>query len=164
MSGDSSRAPALVDEMEKRFREDSAVRFSYAPVIRAVLTLNSGEPERAVELLQVAAPHELGIPLSAISGLFGALYPVYVRGQVYLAASRPAEAAAEFRKILDHRGIVVNDPIGALAHLQLGRAYALMSDKAKAQSAYQDFLTLWKDADRDIPALTQAEGEYAKLQ
>src|SRR5262249_21709340 len=100
----------------------------------------------------------------AISGLFGALYPVYVRGQAYLAASKPAEAAAEFRKILDHRGIVVNDPIGALSQLQLGRAYALMSDKAKAQSAYQDFLRLWKDADQDIPVLTQAEGEYAKLQ
>lgn len=164
MSGDSSHAQALVDEMEKRFREDSAVRFSYAPTIRAVLALNQAEPERAVELLQAAAPHELGIPHSAISGLFGALYPVYVRGQAYLAANRPAEAAADFRKILDHRGIVVSDPIAALSHLQLGRAYALIEDKAKARSAYQDFLTLWKEADQDIPVLGQAETEYARLQ
>jgi eukaryotic-like serine/threonine-protein kinase len=164
ISGDSSHAQALVDEMENRFREDSAVRFSYAPTIRAVLALNQSKPESAVELLQAATPHELGIPLSAISGLFGALYPVYVRGQAYLAASKPAEAAAEFRKILDHRGIVVNDPIGVLSQLQLGRTYALMSDKAKAQSAYQDFLTLWKGADQDILVLKQAESEYAKLQ
>jgi DNA-binding winged helix-turn-helix (wHTH) protein/tetratricopeptide (TPR) repeat protein len=164
MSGDSSHAQALADEMEKGFPEDSSVRFSYAPAIRAVLALNRADPERAVELLQIAAPHELGIPLSAISGLFGALYPVYVRGQAYLAANKATEAAAEFLKILDHRGIVVSDPIAALSHLQLGRAYALMGYKAKARSAYQDFFSLWKDADPDIPVLQQAESEYAKLQ
>jgi tetratricopeptide (TPR) repeat protein len=164
MSGDSSHAQALADEMEKGFPEDSSVRFSYAPTIRAVLALNRADAQRAVELLQIAAPHELGIPLSAISGLFGALYPVYVRGQAYLAANKATEAAAEFLKILDHRGIVVSDPIAALSHLQLGRAYALMGYKAKARSAYQDFFSLWKDADPDIPVLQQAESEYAKLQ
>jgi tetratricopeptide (TPR) repeat protein len=91
------------------------------------------------------------------------LYPVYVRGEAYLAAHRGGEAAAEFQKILDHRGIVLNEPIGALAHLQLGRAYALQGDTAKARAAYQDFLTLWKDADPDIPILKQAKAEYAKL-
>ena len=97
-------------------------------------------------------------------GLFGALYPVYVRGEAYLAAHQGAEAAREFQKILDHAGIVYNDPIGALAHLQLGRAFTLSGDKIKAKTAYQDFLTLWKDADPDIPILQQAKTEYAKLQ
>jgi hypothetical protein len=92
------------------------------------------------------------------------LYPIYVRGDAYLAAHRGAEAATEFQKILNHRGIVVSDPIGALAHLQLGRAFALSGDKTKAKAAYHDFLTLWKDADPDIPILEQAEAEYMKLQ
>jgi hypothetical protein len=164
MSGDSPQAQALAGEMEKGFPEDSTVRFSYAPTIRAVLAINQAEPQRAVDLLQVAAPHELGIPLSAVSGLFGALYPVYVRGQAYLGANKATEAVSEFRKILDHPGIVVSDPIAALSHLQLGRAYALTGDRGKARSAYQDFFTLWKDADQDIPVLKQAESEYAKLQ
>jgi tetratricopeptide (TPR) repeat protein len=91
------------------------------------------------------------------------MYPVYVRGLAYLASHRGEEAAAEFQKILDHRGIVVNEPIGALAHLQLGRAYAMQGDTAKAEATYQDFLTLWKDADPNIPILKQAKAEYAKL-
>jgi tetratricopeptide (TPR) repeat protein len=98
------------------------------------------------------------------SSPIGNLYPVYVRGQAYLAARNGAAAAGEFQKILDHRGIVLNLPLGALAHLQLGRAYALSGDTAKARSAYQDFLTLWKDADPDIPILKEAKAEYAKLQ
>jgi eukaryotic-like serine/threonine-protein kinase len=93
-----------------------------------------------------------------------ALYPVVVRGEAYLAAHQGSEAAAEFQKILDHRGIVVNEFIGALAHLQLGRAYAMAGDTAKAKSAYQDFFALWKDADPDIPILKEAKAEYAKLQ
>jgi cytochrome c-type biogenesis protein CcmH/NrfG len=92
------------------------------------------------------------------------MYPVYVRGEAYLAAHQGKEAAAEFQKILNHRGIVLNEPIGALAHLQLGRAYAMSGDSAKARAAYEDFLTLWKDADPDIPVLQQAKAEYAKLQ
>jgi tetratricopeptide (TPR) repeat protein len=106
----------------------------------------------------------LGLHRSTIHGLFGALYPIFVRGNAYLAARRGAEAAAEFQKILDHRGIVISDPVGALAHLQLGRAYALTGDTTKAQAAYQDFLTLWNDADPSIPLLKQARAEYAKLQ
>ena len=92
------------------------------------------------------------------------MYPVYVRGDAYLAAHQSNEAAAEFQKILDHRGLVLNEPIGALAHLGLARAYAMQGDSAKEQGAYQDFLTLWKDADPDIPILKQAKAEYAKLQ
>jgi hypothetical protein len=92
------------------------------------------------------------------------MFPVFVRGEAYLAAHKGSEAAAEFQKILDHRGLVLNQPIGALAHLGLGRAYVLQGDTAKARTAYQDFLTLWKDADPDIPILKQAKAEYAKLQ
>jgi hypothetical protein len=127
------------------------------------LDLSRGDSESALETLRVAAPHELGSPRSAISGLFGALYPVYVRGVAYLRAKQGSEAAAEFRRILDHPGIVVSDPIGALSHLQIGRAYALLGEKGKARSAYQHFFTLWKDADPDIPVLKQAESEYANL-
>jgi eukaryotic-like serine/threonine-protein kinase len=90
-------------------------------------------------------------------------YPVCIRGEAYLAAHQGSEAAAEFQKILDHRGLVINEPIGALAHLQLGRAYAMSGDTDKARAAYQDFLTLWKDADPDFPILNQAKAEHAKL-
>jgi tetratricopeptide (TPR) repeat protein len=164
MSGDSLRSETLANDLDIRFPEDTAVQFSYLPVIRARLALNRGDAPKAIELLQTAVPHELGVPPSAISGLFGALYPIYMRGEAYLAEHRGAEAAAEFKKVLDHPGIVVADPIGAMAHLQLGRALAVSGDKAKANIAYQDFLALWKNADRDIPVLTQAEAEYAKLQ
>ena len=126
--------------------------------------LNHGEPAKAIELLQITVPYELATPRSKLQGFFGALYPVYVRGEAYLAARQGAEAVIEFQKILDHRGTVVSDPIGALAHLQLGRALVLSGDNTKAKIAYQDFLTLWKDADPDIPILKQAKAEYAKLQ
>jgi len=125
--------------------------------------MNHGEPAKAIELLQVSVPYELGVPLSWFSG-FGALYPVYVRGEAYLAARQGAEAAAEFQKILDHRGIVASDPIGALARWRLGKALVLSGDTAKAKAAYLDFLTLWKDADSDIPIFKEAKAEYARLQ
>jgi serine/threonine protein kinase/tetratricopeptide (TPR) repeat protein len=164
LSGDSSAAQTLVNDLGKRFPEDTSVRTSYLPVLRALLALNHGEPSNAIEVLRVALPYELGVPLSWGNASFGALYPVYVRGEAYLAGRQGAEANAEFQKILNHRGIIANDPIGALAHLQLGRALVLTGDKVKAKTAYQDFLTLWKDADRDIPILTQAKAEFAKLQ
>jgi serine/threonine protein kinase/tetratricopeptide (TPR) repeat protein len=162
-SGDSERAQTLANDLEKRFGEDTSLRFSYMPVLRARLALNHGQPSTAIDLLQIAVPYDLGMPRSAIHGNFGALYPVYVRGEAYLAAHQGAEAAAEFQKILDHRGIVVSDPIGALAHLQLGRAFVLAGDTAKAKAAYQDLLNLWKDADPDIPIFKQAQVEYARL-
>jgi DNA-binding winged helix-turn-helix (wHTH) protein/tetratricopeptide (TPR) repeat protein len=163
-SGDASRARELADDMERRFPEDTAVRFSYLPVVHARLALDHGDASKAVEVLQAAVPHELGAPRSSVHALFGALYPVYVRGEAYLAESRGTEAAAEFQRILDHRGIVVSDPIVALAHLQLSRAFAMSGDMTKAKTAYKDFLNLWKDADADIPVLKQAKAEYAKLQ
>jgi tetratricopeptide (TPR) repeat protein len=160
ISGDSSRAQELADDLERRFPEDTVVRGSYVPVLQARIALNQGDPSKAIEILQVSAPYELGVSRL----LFGALYPVYVRGEAHLAAHQGAEAAIEFQKILDHRGVVGSDPIGALAHLQLGRAYTLAGDKIKAKAAYQDFLTLWKDADPDIPIFREAKQEYARLQ
>jgi eukaryotic-like serine/threonine-protein kinase len=167
LAGDSSRSQTLTEDLSKRLPRDTSVQFTYVPTLRALLALNHSQPSKAVELLQTAIPYEGG---SAIEGgsefLLGAgsLYPAYVRGLAYLAAHHGAEAAAEFQKILDHRGLVLCDPVGALAHLQLGRAYSLSGDKIKAKSAYQDFVTLWKDADPDIPILKQAQAEYSKLQ
>jgi DNA-binding winged helix-turn-helix (wHTH) protein/tetratricopeptide (TPR) repeat protein len=164
LSGDSPRAQALADDLQERFPEDTSVRFSYLPSLQAVLALNHEGPSRAIEILQVAVPYELGTQRSWIHGNFGGLYPVYVRGLAYLAARQGREAATEFQKILDHRGIVVSDPVGVLARLQLGRAYALEGDAARAKAAYQDFLTFWIDADPDTPIYQQAKIEYAKLQ
>ena len=164
VAGDSSQAQTLTNDLENSFPEDTSVKFNYLPTVRAFLALNHGDPAKAIELLQVAVPYELGQPRSSQTGFFGALYPIYARGQAYLAAHQGAEATREFQKILDHPGIMVGDPIGVLAHLQLGRAYAMQGDDAKAKAVYQDFLTLWKDADLDIPILKQAKAEYAKLQ
>jgi len=164
LAGASSEAEALANDLEKRFPEDTAVRFSYLPALSARLALNRHDPASAFEKLQRASHYELGSPRSAVNAFFGAMYPAYVRGEAYLAEHRGLEAAAEFQKILDHRGIVISDPIGALAHLQLGRAYLLAGDKVKAKSAYQDFLNLWKDADPDIPLFKRAKADYAKLQ
>jgi eukaryotic-like serine/threonine-protein kinase len=163
MAGESSQAQTLTNDLESSFPEDTSVKFNYLPTVRAFLALNHGDPAKAIEILQVASPYELGQPRCAQTGFFGALYPVYARGQAYLAARQGAEAAREFQKILDHPGIMVGDPIAVLAHLQIGRAYALQGDTIKATAAYQDFLTLWKDADPDIPVLKHAEAEYAKL-
>jgi tetratricopeptide (TPR) repeat protein len=162
-AGDTNRAQALADDLGKSFPEDTVVQLNYLPTLRAKLALSHSNPLQALEALGIAAPYELG--LAAISYYnWPNLYPVYVRGEAYLAAHQGREAAAEFQKILDHRGIVLNEPIGALAHLQMGRAYAMQGDTAKARAAYQDFLTLWKDADPDIPILLEAKAEYAKLQ
>jgi tetratricopeptide (TPR) repeat protein/predicted Ser/Thr protein kinase len=154
-AGDTARAQSLADDLNKRFPEDTRVQFIYLPTLQAQLALNRNDSSKAIEVLQAALPYELGTEAS--------LHPAYVRGEAYLAGHQGNEAAAEFQKILDHRGIVRNDPIGALAHLQIGRAYTMQGDTAKARSAYQDFLTLWKDADPDIPILRQAKAEYAKL-
>jgi eukaryotic-like serine/threonine-protein kinase len=159
ISGDGARAQILADDLEKRFPKDTVVRFGYLPVIRARIALNKGDPAKAIELLQTTGPYELG----ASRLLFGALYPIYMRGEAYLTGRQGAEAAIEFQKILDHRGVVGSDPIGALAHLQLGRAFVLAGDKAKAKAAYDDFFTLWKEADPDIPILKRAHAEYAAL-
>ena len=162
-TGEARRAQALADDFGMRFPEDTIIQFNYLPTLRARIALLHSNPQQALDSLQAAAPYELGLPAFSFYN-WPNLYPVYVRGEAYLAANQGREAAAEFQKILDHRGIVLNEPIGALAHLQLGRAYAMQSDIAKSRSAYQDFLTLWKDANTDIPILRQAKSEYAKLQ
>jgi tetratricopeptide (TPR) repeat protein len=159
---DDARAKALADDLDKRFPEDTIVQFNYLPGVRGKLALNKGDASSAIESLSVSVPYELGAT-RAIALDWTAMFPVFVRGEAYLAARQGSKAAAEFQKILDHRGLVLNQPIGALAHLGLGRAYALSGDTTKAKSAYQDFLTLWKDADPDLPILISAKREYAAL-
>ena len=140
--------------MGRRSPEDTIVQFVYLPTVQAQLALNRDRATKAIEILHEAAPYELSV----------SLHPVYVRGLAYLAAHQGSEAASEFQKILDHRGIVLSSPVGALAHLQIGRAFVMQGDIVKARAAYQDFLTLWKEADPDVPILKQAKAEYAKLQ
>ena len=162
-ASDNRRAQVLEADLTKKFPQDTIVQFNYLPVLRARLALNRGNPAEALEALRPATSYELGATTSSTYGWTG-MYPVFVRGEAYLLARQAAEAAAEFQKILEHPGVVVNEPIAALAHLGLARAYVLQGDTAKARTAYKDFLALWKDADPDIPALTQAKAEYAKLQ
>jgi len=163
-AGDTSRSEALAGDLENRLPEDTFVKFTYAPVLRALAALGRGKPADSVERLQIVIPYEL-----AANGLIhdhfylGGMHSAYVRGEAFIAARRYAEAAAEFQKILDHRGIVGADPIGALAHLQLGRAFALSGDKTKAKAAYNAFLALWKNADPDVPILKSAKAEYERL-
>jgi hypothetical protein len=164
LAGDFSRSQALASDLEKRFPQDTSVQFSYLPALRGLFALNRHEPQKAIELLQAAAPYEFAVPAVNFNTFFGGLYPVYVRGEAFLAAHQGADAAAEFQKILAHPGLVFADPVGALARLQLARTLASSGDKTKAKTAYQDFLTLWKDADPDIPILKETRAEYAKLQ
>ena len=162
-AGDDKQAKKLTDDLGQRFPEATIVQFNYLPTLRARIAIRQGRASEALETLRAATPIELGNSTYSPYSWTG-LYPVFVRGEAYLAAHQGSEAVVEFQKILDHRGIVLNSPIGALAHLQLGRAYAMQGDTAKAKAAYRDFLTLWKDADPDVPILKQAKAEYAKLQ
>jgi eukaryotic-like serine/threonine-protein kinase len=159
MAGDVNRAQALADDLAKRFPEGTIEQSVSVPTIRAQLALDRNDPERAIELLHSAAPYELAVGEGAPQGLFA----VFVRGNAYLTEHKGNEAAAEFQKIIDHRGAVANGPIGALAHLQIGRAYLMAGETGRGKSGYNDFLTLWKDADPDTPVLKRAKTEYAKL-
>jgi eukaryotic-like serine/threonine-protein kinase len=159
---DDKRARTLTDDLSKRFPEDTIVQFNCLPTLRAKSALSRRNASEALENLRAATPYELGVTTSSTYA-WNALYPVFVRGEAYLAAPQGREAAAEFQKIIDHRGVVGNGTIGVLAHLGLARAYVLQGDTAKARAAYKDFLALWKDADPDIPILKQAKAEYAKL-
>jgi tetratricopeptide (TPR) repeat protein/predicted Ser/Thr protein kinase len=160
-AGDVARAQGLADDLAMRFPDSTLMHFNYLPSLRGRLALTRNDWSKAVETLQVSSPYEFGTGAAAAFGT--ALYPIYVRGEAYLNGHQGGLAATEFQKILDHRGAVQNSPIGALAHLQIGRAYAMQGDTAKAKAAYQDFLALWKDADPDIPILNAAKSEYAKL-
>jgi tetratricopeptide (TPR) repeat protein len=159
-AGDTAGAEKMAAELEKTFPLDTLVQRYWLPTIRAGCALERQDPNRAIELLKVAGTIELYPP----AGLTISICPAYLRGEAYLMLHDGNRAAAEFQKFIDHWGVVCNFPWGALARLGVARAYALQGDTAKARTAYQDFLTLWKDADPDIPILKQAKAEYAKLQ
>jgi len=160
-AGDLAQAQKLTDDLATRFPQSTVVWDDYLPTLHAQLALSRKDASKAIEVLRVALPYELGRPAAGIPLV--SLYPAYVRGQAYLAAHQPSLAAAEFQKIIDHRGLVLYEPIGALSHVGLARAYAMRGDTAKATVAYQNFLALWKDADPDIPILKQVKAEYARL-
>jgi eukaryotic-like serine/threonine-protein kinase len=159
--GDSARAGATAEELAKSNPANTLLNYYWLTTIRAAIELGHNDPAKAVELLQPAGAYEMGY---SAPFLFGTMYPAYVRGEAYLALHQGPQAAAEYQKILEHRGIVLNCLNGALAQLGLARAYVLQGDTAKAKAAYQEFLALWKDADPDIPILKEAKAEYAKLQ
>ena len=161
MAGDTAGASGMADDLSKRFPDDTVLTYNLLPAIRAAIALQSGESGKAVTVLAFSTPYELGQTAQEVTFV---LYPVYLRGETYLAAKQGAAAATEFQKILDHPGLVQNEVIGALAHLGLGRAYALAGNAGKARLEYQSFLSLWKDADPDILLVKQAKSEYAKLQ
>ena len=156
-AGEAAQAGKLATKLNQEFPLDTMMQNYSLPTIQAAIDLAKNDPRGAIQILQVTTPYELG------SASFGSLYPVYVRGLAYLKAGQGQQAAAEFQKMLDHRGIAGNFVLGALAHLQLGRAQAMMVDKEAARKSYQDFFALWKDADPDIPVLHAAKAEYAKL-
>ncbi len=164
LSGNSTQAEALAADLERRLPEDTSVHFDYVPTIRALVALDRDDAAKAVKLLEANVPYELGSPQSSFDGFYGVFYPVYVRGLAYLSLHRGNDAAAEFRKILDHPGIVANDPIAALAQLQLARAYAQAGDTPRAKASFADFLATWKNADPGLPILRQAQLELAHVE
>ena len=163
LSGDSTQAEKLANDMENRYPEDTSVRFSYLPVIRAAISVQHGEPLKAIDALQASVPYEMGSPRCSQTAFFGSLYPIFFRGEALLAAHKGAEAANEFQKILTHRGIMIGDPVFVLAHLGLARAYALSGESVKARSQYEEFFAIWSHADPDIPVLKRAKAEFNNL-
>ena len=156
-AGDAAKAKSLSDQLNREFPLDTVLQNVALPNIRAATALQQHKPFQAIEVLSVSQPYELG------QGAISCLYPAYLRGEAYLQSNQPQKAVAEFRKLLDNPGIVGNFVTGALVHLQLARAQARMGDRDAARKSYQDFLTLWKDADRDSPIYKQAQAEYGKL-
>jgi predicted Zn-dependent protease len=154
LTADTGRAETIAAELARRYPLDTVGNRYWFPTIRAAIQLSRNNPAQAVQDLEATLRYELG----------GGWEQAYVRGQAFLVMHRGREAAAEFQKYIDHPGAVMNNPLGALARAGLARAYVLQGDTAKAKTTYQDFLTLWKDADPDIPVLKQAKAEYAKLQ
>jgi tetratricopeptide (TPR) repeat protein/predicted Ser/Thr protein kinase len=165
LAGDLPQSRALADGLAREFPEDTSVQFMYLPTLRALFALNTPTPDAAaaMQTLQTASRYDLALGRVGFIGRFGGLYPIYVRGLAHLAAARPNDAAAEFQRILDHRSMVLVDPMDTLARLQLARALALSGDTVKAKGVYSDLLTLWKTADADIPVLAAARAEYARL-
>ena len=162
-TGDMDRSKRMADDLAQQFPLNTTINRYWLPVIYASIEIKRGNPAKSLTLLETVTPYELGTPLPQF-GVGGSLYPPYVRGQAYLALGRGEEALAEFQKFMDHPGIALNSPLAALTRCQVARAQALAGHSATARSAYQDFLTLWKEADPDIPILKQAKAEYVKLQ
>jgi serine/threonine protein kinase/tetratricopeptide (TPR) repeat protein len=161
-AGEAARSEALAADLSKRFPDDTYLHHYWLPSIRASNAISQKSPDDAIRFLDDTTKYELGQALPQIE-IGALLYPIYVRGEAYLAKGRGSEAAREYQKLVDNRSVVQNCPLGALAHLGLGRAYTLQGDTQKARTAYQDFFALWKDADPDIPILIAAKAEYAKL-
>jgi tetratricopeptide (TPR) repeat protein len=159
-SGESPQSKAIMEALKKSESSNSFLKVYWFPVLEASMAIAQHAPDRAIIALEPSLPYELGNPPPEAAGT---LHPAYLRGLAYLAQKNGAAAAAEFQKFLDHPGIVQNFLFASLAHLELGRAYAISGDQTKAKTAYQDFFRLWKDADPDIPILKQAKAEYAKL-
>ena len=164
--GESKEVQKIGAELEKRFPDYTSLQFSYLPVLRGLDSIHRGDPKRAVEITQRAATYELAVPGTAYySGSFlGALLPVYVRGLALAQIGRHREAAAEFQKIVNHPGMTMNEPVGPLARLQLARALSASGDRGKSAAVYKDLLSLWKDADPDLPLVQKAKAEYSKTQ
>ena len=163
LGGETAKAGALADKLDKEYPEDTQVQATYVPTLRALVALEKGDPRKAIDLLEANRPYEFGIPPLAFNHFYGNMYPIYVRGLAYLAMRSPKEAAVEFGRLLAHPGLAAGDPVDAAARRQLARALELAGDNTKAKSAYQDFLSSWKDSDPDIPILKQAKTEYANL-
>ncbi len=165
LAGDLPQSRALAQVLAREFPEDTSVQFMYLPTLRALFSLNTPTPDAAaaIHALQTASRYDLALGRVGFVGRFGGLYPIYVRGLAYLAARQPAQAAAEFQRILNHRSIVLVDPMGAMARLQLARALALSGDTVKAKSVYDDLFALWENADAAIPLITEARAEHARL-
>jgi eukaryotic-like serine/threonine-protein kinase len=161
-AGKTSQAARMAQELATRYPHNTVVHQYWLPSIRASIELDQGNAAQAIETLGAAVPYELGYPNPQVEiGRFA--YPAYLRGLAYLKLDRGSEAATEFQKLLIHQSIVINCPLGALAHIGLARAYGLQGDGAKSRAAYEEFFQLWKDADPSIPALISAKAEYAKL-
>ncbi|WP_353072029.1 winged helix-turn-helix domain-containing protein [Tunturiibacter gelidoferens] len=163
LAGELKQADTLANDLEKRYPEDTSVRFSYLPVIRAAVAVQHGDSSKAFAALQASVPYEMGSPRSSQTAYFGSLYPVFFSGEAFLAAHKGSEAAKEFEKILAHPGIMIGDPVFVLSHIGLARSYALAGEFAKARVQYEKFFALWKNADTDCPILKRAEAEYRNL-
>jgi eukaryotic-like serine/threonine-protein kinase len=163
---DTAQVNKIAAELEKRYPEDTTVQFSYLPTLRALAALSGGDAGKALEMTEAARPYDFAVPATAyfFGPGFGGLYPVYVRGLAYARLGRHAEAAAEFQKILDHPGMMLNDPVGPMARLQLARALTASGDRVKSAAVYKELFKIWKDADPDLPVLQQAKTEFAKLE
>jgi eukaryotic-like serine/threonine-protein kinase len=154
-AGDFAEAQKVADQLDQEFPQGTLVQTFYLPSIRAALLLHSHDSTGAIRALESADLYELGANRT--------LYPAYIRGSAYLTAGKGKEAAVEFQKVLDHRGIVCNFILGSLAHLQLARAQEMSGNNQAARKSYQEFLALWKDADPELPILKDAEAEYSRL-